>query len=193
MKSSIKKQTYKAIYRLLDKVSPINEDCGKLCDAACCTCQDENMGIYLLPGEEKNFTRQEDWLAWDWIIAEDYEFPDSWHGKVPFLQCTSAPFCDRKNRPLQCRTFPLAPHLDDDGQLYMIYHSGELPYQCPLLSGDITLNMDFIKATYTAWAHLIRDPLIYDLVELDSQYRIEAGEPIRVVYPLSSRYFISLL
>lgn len=183
MKSSIKKDTFKAIYRLLDRVSPINGDCGKLCGTSCCTCQDPDMGIYLLPGEEKIFTRNEDWLSWNWCMAEDYEFPESWHGKVYFLQCLSAPFCDRKNRPLQCRTFPLAPHIDEDGRLCMIYHSGELPYECPLTSGDVPLNEDFIKATYTAWAHLIRDPLIYDLVELDSEYRIEDGEPVTILYP----------
>lgn len=183
MKSSIKKQTFKAIYRLLDKVSPINGDCGRLCGAACCTCQDSDMGIYLLPGEEKVFTQDEEWLQWDRLMAEDYEFPDSWHGKVYFLQCRTAPFCDRKNRPLQCRTFPLTPHMDENGKLYMIYHSGELPYECPLASGEIPLNDSFIRATYTAWLHLIRDPLIHDLVELDSQYRIEDEEPVVILYP----------
>ncbi len=73
--------------------------------------------------------------------------------------------------------------MDEDGQLYMIYHSGQLPYECPLITEDIPLNPDFIKATYTAWSHLMKDPLIYDLVELDSQYRIEDGEPIIVLYP----------
>ncbi len=73
--------------------------------------------------------------------------------------------------------------MDEDGNLYMIYHSGELPYPCPLLNGEIPLNEDFIKATYEAWATLIQDPLIYDLVELDSEYRIEDGEPITILYP----------
>ena len=50
----------------------------------------------------------------------------------------------------------------------------ELPYKCPLLDGNIMLNEDFVKATYTVWAHLIRDPLIYDLVEMDSKRRYEA-------------------
>lgn len=113
MKSSIKKTTFQAIYRLLDKVSPINDDCGLLCGAACCTCESErgvtdkagandcnadfSMGLYLLPGEEKLFSGDEDWLSWGWIMAEEYEFPESWHGKVYFLQCNTAPVCDRKN------------------------------------------------------------------------------------------------
>lgn len=199
MKSSIKKRTFKAIYRLLDKVSPINDDCGLLCGAACCTCESENgitdkagekdcnadfsMGLYLLPGEEKLFSGDEDWLSWGWTMAEEYEFPESWHGKVYFLQCTKAPVCDRKKRPLQCRTFPLAPHLDEEGNLFLIYHSGQLPYTCPLITDQIKLNDTFIKATYTVWNRLIQDPLIFDLIEMDSAYREEDGEPINIVYP----------
>lgn len=187
MKSSIKKDTFKAIYRLLDKVSPINGDCGLLCGSICCTCEEQedepSLGIYLLPGEEKLFSGKEDWLSWDWEYAEDYEFPESWHGKVYFLQCKNAPFCDRTMRPLQCRIFPLTPHLDTDGNLYMIYQSGQLPYDCPLISDEIKLNDDFLKANHTVWKHLLRDPLIYDLVEMDSMYRIQDGEDIVILYP----------
>jgi hypothetical protein len=186
MKVSIKKNTFRAIYRFLDKFSPINGDCGKLCNAICCTCDDEsgqNMGIYLLPGEDKLFTGKEDWLRWDYLLAEDYEFPDSWHGKVFFLKCLNAPICDRNLRPIQCRTYPLTPHIDDNGMLFLIYQQGALPYECPLIEEKIQLNHDFVKATYTAWRHLLREPLIYDLVEMDSQYRIEEGEPITIVYP----------
>ena len=44
MKSTIRKNTYKAIYRLLDRVSPVDYDCGTLCGAACCTCgHDESL------------------------------------------------------------------------------------------------------------------------------------------------------
>ena len=199
MKSSIKKDTFRAIYRLLDKVSPINDDCGKLCGAACCTCADEatentsqcqtdcnadfEMGIYLLPGEEKLFTGKENWLSWGWLQAEDYEFPESWSGRVYFLRCQCAPHCPREQRPLQCRFFPLTPHLDKDGELFLIYQSAALPYTCPLITERIPLNQDFIHATYTVWKHLIRDPLIFDLVDLDSICREDDGEAIEIVYP----------
>ena len=64
MKSSIRKRTYQAIYRLLDRVSPLDCDCGTLCGAVCCTCASNEtednpaLGIYLLPGEEKVFTKR---------------------------------------------------------------------------------------------------------------------------------------
>ena len=173
MKSTIRKRTYKAIYRLLDKVSPVPYDCGKLCNAACCNCgnDDEDLGIYLLPGEDKVHERDSDWLIWSAENAEDYEFPESWKGKVYFVRCKTPPVCPREKRPIQCRTFPLTPHIDLDGELSMILNDSELPYNCPLIEREMELTPEFVQATYTAWKHLIRDPLIYDLVKEDSEYR----------------------
>lgn len=178
MKSTIKKSTYKAIYRLLDQVSPIDTDCGILCGAACCSCEDSStnedgtdydMGIYLLPGEEKVFTKKEDWLKWSVETAEDFDFPDSWFGNVYFVRCKTPPHCPREMRPMQCRTFPLSPYLTEDGILQLIYSPAALPYACPLIESKIILGENFIKATYTVWKHLVKDSLIYDLVYMDSE------------------------
>ena len=90
MKSTITKTTYQAIYRLLDRVSPVDFDCGILCGAACCLCDyapeeieyhaegDENadryMGLMLLPGEEKVFDESDDdWIEWGSLLAEEYD------------------------------------------------------------------------------------------------------------------------
>ena len=54
-KNIIPKKTYRAIYRLLDSVSPADFDCGQLCGAVCCLSESDDMGIYLLPGEEAVF------------------------------------------------------------------------------------------------------------------------------------------
>jgi len=191
MKSTIRKKTYQAIYRLLDRVSPIPEDCGALCGAACCNCEgggssesssDFEMGMYLLPGEEKLFTGDENWLRWSAERAEDYDFPESWFGKIYFVRCKTAPKCPREMRPLQCRFFPLAPHLTKQGCLQLILFPGKLPYCCPLIEQKITLDERFIRATYTVWARLIQDSLIYDLVALDSSDR----DSCHVVYPTNN-------
>lgn len=173
MKSTIKKRTYQAIYRLLDRVSPVPYDCGTLCSAICCSCgnDDENLGIYLLPGEDKVHDRNDDWLTWSAEYAEDYEFPESWTGKVYFVRCKTPPICPREKRPMQCRTFPLTPHIDEDGVLSLVLNDSDLPYSCPLIAEKIELDPAFVKATYTCWKHLLRDPLIYDLVKEDSEYR----------------------
>ena len=190
MKSTIRKSTYKAIYRLLDRVSPVHFDCGELCGCACCLPEGDDLGIYLLPGEEKIFTGCEEWLTWNYDDAEDYEFPDSWHGKIPFICCNTPPVCDRSMRPIQCRTYPVAPHLlsgDDvsEEKLILILSDIDAPYICPLIEAnsvsvfgsdddggdDLMLDERFLKATYTVWKHLIKDPLIRDLVKLDSDER----------------------
>lgn len=181
MKSSIRKRTYQAIYRLLDQVSPLDCDCGTLCGAACCTCvSDETqggpaLGIYLLPGEEKVFTKKESWLRWVCEQAEDFDFPDSWHGKIYFINCLTPPHCPREKRPLQCRFFPLAPHLTPDGILHLILCPDKLPYACPLIEKKLPLNSSFIQATYTVWTHLLRDSRIFDLVQMDSEDREQDG------------------
>lgn len=177
MKSSIRKRTYKAMYRLLDHVSPVNIDCGTLCDAICCTygsghdSKDFQLGIYLLPGEEKVFSKKDDWLIWSSERAEDYDYPDSWYGKVYFVRCKTPPICPRHLRPLQCRTFPLAPHISKNGELKLILSKSDLPYKCPLITEGMELTPEFIKATYTVWKRLIKDHLIYDLVNMDSRSR----------------------
>jgi hypothetical protein len=180
--SIITKKTYKAIYRLLDHVSPIDGDCGKLCGSACCTCGDDEaagqgftLGIYLLPGEDQMFTKKEDWLEWSYSKAEDLDFPESWFGDVYFIRCLTPPDCRRELRPIQCRTYPLTPHLSVNGMLRMIlFPMDELPYSCPLIDEDIKLSKRFVRATFSAWFHLLRDPLIYDLIAYDSALRNES-------------------
>ena len=176
IKSTITKRRYQAIYRLLNRVSPIDSDCGLLCGAACCTAEREgsDMGIYLLPGEDKVHDKNDSWLKWTSEDAEEYDFPESWKGKVFFVNCNGPMECKRDIRPMQCRTFPLSPHITEDGELLMLYNDMELPYRCKLIDEEIPLNDSFVKATTTVWSHLIEDPLIYDLVREDSKAREEA-------------------
>ena len=187
IKSIIRKEDYRAIYRFLDRVSPLPRDCGSLCGAICCGTPedsqwDEKMGIYLLPGEDKVHNKKDSWLSWSEDSTEEYVFPPSWKGKVFFVKCKDAPKCPREKRPLQCRTFPLSPHFLDEGHLTLIWDTDPLPYVCPLIRDNMELNRDFVRATYTVWKHLVRDPLILDLIEMNSEERDKEGREIRVVY-----------
>ncbi len=211
MKSTISAKTYKAIYRLLDRVSPVDFDCGSLCGSICCTCEykpenmdpseytaasdvnaGEYMGLYLLPGEETVHldtsgslsVESSKWLDWGHIMAEDYTFPESWNGKVYFIRCHGPEKCNRSMRPIQCRTFPLAPHIDESGEFHLILDCDDLPYECPVLEQayeGVSLNGRFIQATYTVWKHLILDPYIYDLVKEDSAMLIKDNAEIVIV------------
>ncbi len=201
IKGSTKARTYRAIYRLLNRVSPVDFDCGILCGASCCTAErttaqtsaqeteqttehesleeestkaESEMGIYLLPGEDKIHDKKDPWLSWSEDSTDDYDFPKSWDGKVFFVRCEGPSKCKREMRPMQCRTFPLAPHIDEEGNLTVVYNDMELPYRCPLIDDEMPLNDSFVQATKTVWKHLIRDPLIYDMVKEDSDARMEA-------------------
>ncbi len=157
-----------AVYRLLDKVSTEVFDCGQLCGSACCTCLDaeEEMGIYLFPGEHLLLKEMPDtsWLSMETQDPSELGFPESWKEPVYFVKCKTPPVCPRNFRPLQCRTFPLKPVFGENGVLEMIWNDEELPYSCPLIENNAPIHDSFYKATYTVWTHLLRDKRIFDLV-----------------------------
>ena len=106
---------YLQLYKLFDEITPIRVDCGELCGKAC--CDDEDAGMYLFPGEKKVF----DLLSPDWIKIESSDFSYVYGGKkkhVPIAMCNGS--CDRYQRPLACRIFPLTPYLDENGNLQII-------------------------------------------------------------------------
>lgn len=106
---------YLQIYRLFDNVTPLAADCGGLCNAAC--CKGDDSGIYLFPGEEKVYRL----LNPDWAEIESSDFTYEYRGKtkhVPLLVCSGD--CDRYQRPLACRIFPLTPYTGKDGKLRII-------------------------------------------------------------------------
>ena len=135
------------------------------------------MGIYLLPGEEE-LLKDEDWLEIRVSDASEHDLPESWSGKVYFARCKTPPICPRDMRPIQCRTFPLAPHIDEEGELTLVYNDLELPYECPLIEEEIPLEDAFVDALQEAWETLIEDPLIYDLVKMDSEAREESFDEL---------------
>lgn len=106
---------YLQLYKLFDKSTPVKADCGKLCNAACCKGTD--CGMYLFPGEKRVY----DLLSPEWVKIEKSDFSYNFGGKTKNLFiafCNEE--CDRYQRPLACRIFPLTPILNDDGKLDII-------------------------------------------------------------------------
>ena len=174
---TLTKEDYEKVYALFDECGPAPFDCGALCGSVCCCSgkEDEELGIYLMPGEEQMLAGEENagWIAWNEEPADDYLFPESWKGRlVPFVRCTTPPHCPRDKRPVQCRTFPLLPHLLKNGELLMILNDLDLPYRCPFLYREQAVSPDFVQNAKKAWQILMKDPLIYDLVVLDSEERM---------------------
>ncbi len=130
---------------LLGEVTPLAFDCGNRCASACCQGGEAD-GMLLFPDEERYYMD----CSWA-IVAEDRL------GKR--LICHG--MCERENRPLACRIFPLAIKLSgqEDGspKANIIMDVRAWPV-CPLMkSGRKGLKMEFVSAVRDAAEHLLRE------------------------------------
>ncbi len=168
VKSTLQKQDFERVYSLLD--TPAMEgNCGDLCGAKCCQEYEPGVGMYLIPGEECMLEGTEDWLTWKYHLAKDHDFPPEWKGQVQFVMCNA--ICPRDRRPIQCRTFPLAPYLDEDGVLDMKLDTLTGSLICPLVRhpDKHALRPEFVKRAKEAWQVLLKDPLVRADVFLQSR------------------------
>lgn len=144
---------YLQIYRLFDHSTPLKLDCGKLCNSAC--CEGDESGMYLFPGEEN----VQKILKSKWAKIEKSDFYYEYCGKkknVPLLVCEGE--CDRYERPLACRIFPLTPYLTKDGRLEIIMDPRAKAI-CPIsreLSAD-ELDLKFLKNVKKAFVLLMKN------------------------------------
>ena len=134
------------------------------------TSGNNNLGIYLLPGEHLLLDLIEDksWISIELQDPKECRLPESWEYPVYFINCKNPPSCPRKWRPLQCRTFPLKPAFDENGVLEMVWEDEALPYTCPLIEYNAPIHDDFYRVTYEVWSELVKDPRIFDLVMMES-------------------------
>ena len=114
-------------YKILENETPLNFDCGKICNGKCCK-GDENTGMLLFPGEEKLIDKN--------IIITVAENGD----KIAVCNGT----CDRTKRPLSCRIYPFFPLVKELGERKRVKIIFDLRADCPLSSGEYEFNKDFL-------------------------------------------------
>ena len=169
------RQSIEEIYERLDRVTPVDFDCGKLCGEICCVFDSEEypndeLALFLMPGEELMYEDSDEFDLY-YIDAKELDFPHSWKGYVCLVKCKNPPRCDRSIRPIQCRTFPLVPHISKDGEFHLVLDATEFPYECPIVENHIPFREDFLLETFDVWKALIKNPLVYDFVDMDSRRR----------------------
>ena len=157
---------YLQLYRLFDKSTPIKGDCGRLCKKAC--CDGEDSGMYLFPGEEEVFRL----LNPDWAKLEKSDFTYTYNGKeknVPLLVCSGS--CDRYQRPLACRIFPLTPYVNKSGELEIIVDP-RAKALCPLSRELMADEFDykFINNVKKAFVLLMKNKEIKEYMTSYSEY-----------------------
>ncbi|HNW86746.1 MAG TPA: hypothetical protein PLP25_04545 [Candidatus Limiplasma sp.] len=130
---------------LLETVTPLKTDCGRLCDGACCKADEtgEN-GMLLFPFEERFYQKPVEGFAFR--LTED----DGIHKNGKRLICEG--HCPREHRPLACRIFPLRIRVLSEQGGNVNRAVAELDPRawavCPLLEegGLRAMSRDFIKA-----------------------------------------------
>ena len=157
---------YLQLYKLFDDVTPLEVDCGKLCGGAC--CRGDDCGMYLFPGEKKVF----DLLEPDWISIEKSDFKYTYNKKEKNLYiafCTGK--CERYQRPLACRIFPLTPILTEKGRMDIIIDPRSKSV-CPL-GKTLKLNEysnKFLNNLKKTFSLLNKNPEFHEFMKVYSDY-----------------------
>lgn len=133
-------------------------DCGLLCNKACCDGGDEDLGMYLFPGEELVISDS------SYFKIEPTNIPLKDGSPILLAICDGK--CDRRIRPLSCRIFPLTPYLTYQQTLTLdldIRATGI----CPLINDKnaLPLHPDFVRSVRKTIRILAKDPEILDFIE----------------------------
>lgn len=136
-----------AARELLNHLTPLKTDCGRLCQGACCQ-GDEATGMLLFPGEEALYEN----CAFARVVPTGFSL-----GGTPAQLLVCDGRCDRKNRPLACRLFPLFLKFRED-QTPVLRMDARARAVCPLTDyGMKALDPEFRQAARRAYDLLLED------------------------------------
>lgn len=143
----------KKAYEILYNETPLGfYNCGRLCDGLC--CRGDESGMWLFPGEDRLFRDKE-----GFTVCET----EGNHG-YPMVICSGE--CNRRERPLACRIFPLFPMVSEvDGEPDICVSVDPRAGMCPLSHGSKPFDNDFVKAVRRAAQCMVRDPELYDYLK----------------------------
>ncbi len=163
---------YLQLYKLFDDVTPLKIDCGKLCNKAC--CQGDDCGMLLFPGEECVYNLfSPEWANVD-TTNMTYKHNNNEYN-VNILFCNGN--CDRYQRPLSCRIFPLTPYINKNDKLEIIVdpRAKGICRLAKLMDID-EFDPVFIKNIERAFALLIKNKRIHNFLVEYSKHLDEYNE-----------------
>ena len=126
----------------LNQATPLKRDCGRICGARCCrSLEGEETGMLLFPGEADAYAGKPGWKVRRTARGD-------------LLLCSGT--CDRAERPLSCRLFPLLPLIGDDGEI-RVATDQRARAVCPLARQGINaMDPAFVDAVREAGVILAR-------------------------------------
>ena len=131
----------------LETLTPLRADCGRQCAGACCQ-GDDKTGMLLFPGEEMLY---ED-CSFGRVIPAGFDLGGA---QARLFVCGGT--CERENRPLACRLFPLFLKFRED-QPPVLRMDARARAVCPLTDyGMKALDPAFRQAARRAYDLLLED------------------------------------
>lgn len=129
--------------------TPLRNDCGRLCDIACCQGE-EGDGMYLFPGEAALYRD----ASWATLTSSRWMVDGV---PAPLLSCQG--HCPREDRPLACRLFPLTLSVSEAKDGFEVIPDPRAWACCPLMPHGLQgLTKDFVDAVRNAFSILWKDP-----------------------------------
>lgn len=127
---------------ILRDVTPLTMDCGRVCGGACCrSLPGEQTGMLLFPGEEAYYEGRP---GYETLTTETDRL----------LVCSG--HCERGERPLSCRLFPLLPVIR--GEEIRVAMDARARAACPLAAQGVRgLSAAFVEAVRQAGRMLAAD------------------------------------
>ena len=154
----------------LKNVTPLKKDCGRVCGARCCRpLEGEETGMLLFPGEAEAYADREGWVVRHAAQGDIVVCPGT---------------CDREERPLSCRLFPLLPLIGDDGAIRVVTDLRARAV-CPLArQGKSALDPEFIDAIREAGELLAQSEeqaMFLDVLEAEQEELRELRKKFRIL------------
>jgi len=158
--------------------TPLEYDCGILCDKKCCFGT-ETDGMLLFPGEEFLYQNIDGNLC---IIKESNIVLPSGY-KISYLVCKGT--CTREYRPLSCRIYPVIPYINQSGRVDFRPDLRSLG-TCPIVynADKYVISEEFIDKLYLSFSPLLKEKIIVVFIEILTYQLDEASELLWKLIPM---------
>lgn len=159
MKTRITEKTLKRFYKLLS-APMIDFDCGKLCapdnGGMPICCENEDVVPILFHEEYKYHSKNgRFWKRMPPITKEIKKFIEESEDYYVFAKCSGPAGCKRSKRSLNCRTFPLEPHVAKDGEVVGLAYAEARDINCALIGKPINIfNPVYIQNVIRFWQEM---------------------------------------
>lgn len=180
-------------FTLLDEeITEFN--CGSLCapenDGEPFCCKVENAVPFLYKQEFSFLKKRSDlWSVWEPETKHEIKLKkDTETEDTIFCKCKGVSYCERENRSISCRTFPLEPYIDKRDVFVGLVFMQEFSHGCPLTSRAKDIRQEFVDSHFIFWEKLmLRKSDEFETYKKSSKkYRAKrekSGKSFPILYP----------